>query len=54
MSARPGRIIAEREIALPRPRDLEVTYTHEFADIVHDLRGLIKDARSPQAAGTAA
>jgi NitT/TauT family transport system ATP-binding protein len=54
MSARPGRIIAEREVTLPRPRDLEVTYTHEFADIVHDLRGLIKDARSPQATGTKA
>jgi NitT/TauT family transport system ATP-binding protein len=46
MSARPGRIIAEREVQLPRPRDLEVTYTQDFATIVHDLRGLIKDARS--------
>ncbi len=46
MSARPGRIIAEREIMLPRPRDLEVTYTPAFAEIVHDLRGLIKDART--------
>jgi NitT/TauT family transport system ATP-binding protein len=46
MSARPGRIIAEREIMLARPRDLEVTYTPPFAEIVHDLRGLIKDART--------
>lgn len=46
MSARPGRIIAEREITLPRPRDLEVTYSPEFADIVHELRSHIKDARS--------
>jgi NitT/TauT family transport system ATP-binding protein len=46
MSARPGRIIAEREIALPRPRDLEVTYTPEFIDIVHELRGHIAHARS--------
>jgi NitT/TauT family transport system ATP-binding protein len=45
MSARPGRIIAEKEIKLPRPRDLEVTYTHEFADIVQELRAHIKDAR---------
>lgn len=45
MSARPGRIIAEKEVTLPRPRDLEVTYSHEFADIVHELRGHIKDAR---------
>ena len=27
MSARPGRIIAERRVAFPRPRSLEVTYT---------------------------
>jgi NitT/TauT family transport system ATP-binding protein len=46
MSARPGRIIAEREVAIPRPRDLDVTYTHEFSDIVHDLRDLIKGART--------
>ena len=41
MSARPGRIIAERVIDLPRPRDLEVTYTREFTDLVHELRGHI-------------
>jgi NitT/TauT family transport system ATP-binding protein len=54
MSARPGRIVAERVIDFPRPRDLEITYTAAFADVVHDLRGLIKDARSPAAAGAAA
>ncbi|MFM9976252.1 MAG: ABC transporter ATP-binding protein [Beijerinckiaceae bacterium] len=47
MSARPGRIIAEREVHFPRPRDLEITYTQPFADVVHDLRGLIKNARQP-------
>ena len=46
MSARPGRIIAEREIDLPRPRDLEVTYTGRFSDIVHELRGHIAHARA--------
>ena len=46
MSARPGRIIAERAIGLPRPRDLEVTYTPEFIAIVHELRGHIAQARS--------
>jgi NitT/TauT family transport system ATP-binding protein len=45
MSARPGRIIAEREVTIPRPRDLEVTYTSEFTDIVHELRGHIAKAR---------
>lgn len=46
MSARPGRIIAEREVDLPRPRDLEVTYTPPFIDIVHELRSHIAQARS--------
>jgi NitT/TauT family transport system ATP-binding protein len=45
MSARPGRIVAERMIDLPRPRDIDVTYTPEFAGIVHELRGHIRDAR---------
>jgi NitT/TauT family transport system ATP-binding protein len=38
MSGRPGRILAAREIDLPRPRDLETTYTDKFTQIVHDLR----------------
>ena len=38
MSKRPGRIVAKREIDLPRPRDLEVTYSKPFADVVHELR----------------
>jgi NitT/TauT family transport system ATP-binding protein len=38
MSKRPGRIVARREVALPRPRDLEVTYTDAFISIVHELR----------------
>lgn len=46
MSARPGRIVAESVVSFPRPRDLEVTYSHEFADIVHELRGHIANARS--------
>jgi NitT/TauT family transport system ATP-binding protein len=45
MSARPGRILAERKIDLPRPRDLDVTFTPEFQAIVHDLRGHIVKAR---------
>jgi NitT/TauT family transport system ATP-binding protein len=45
MSARPGRIIAERTVDLPRPRDLEITYTPAFVDIVHELRGHIAHAR---------
>jgi len=45
MSARPGRVIGERRIELPRPRDLEVTFTPEFQEIVHELRGHIVKAR---------
>jgi NitT/TauT family transport system ATP-binding protein len=45
MSARPGRIIAERRVSLPRPRSLEVTYATEFTDLVHELRSHIASAR---------
>jgi NitT/TauT family transport system ATP-binding protein len=45
MSSRPGRIVVERKIDLPRPRDLEVTFTPAFTDIVHELRGHIVKAR---------
>ena len=41
MTRSPGRFEVRREIDLPRPRDLEITYTPEFTDIVHDLRGHI-------------
>jgi NitT/TauT family transport system ATP-binding protein len=41
MSKSPGRFVVQRQIDLPRPRDLEITYTKEFTDIVHELRGHI-------------
>jgi NitT/TauT family transport system ATP-binding protein len=41
MSRSPGRFVAKRQIELPRPRDLEITYTPQFTDIVHELRGHI-------------
>jgi NitT/TauT family transport system ATP-binding protein len=41
MSNRPGRIVKRCEVNIPRPRDLEVTYTQPFQDIVHELRSLI-------------
>ncbi|HEX9396609.1 MAG TPA: ABC transporter ATP-binding protein [Burkholderiales bacterium] len=41
MSSRPGRIVCRREVRLPRPRELELTYTQPFQDIVHELRSLI-------------
>ena len=49
MSRGPGRFVVRREIGLPRPRDLEVTYTAEFVDIVHELRGHIGAARQSAA-----
>ena len=42
MSSRPGRIVRRCEVKLPRPRDLEVTYTQAFQDVVHELRSLIR------------
>jgi len=52
MSKSPGRFVLRREIDLPRPRDLELTYTKGFSDIVHELRGHIGAQR--QHAGAAA
>jgi len=46
MSKSPGRFVVRREIELPRPRDLEVTYTPQFTDIVHELRGHIGAVRN--------
>jgi NitT/TauT family transport system ATP-binding protein len=42
MSSRPGRIVRRCPVNLPRPRDLEVTYTQPFQDVVHELRSLIR------------
>ena len=49
MSKSPGRFVVKKEINLPRPRDLEVTYTKEFSDIVHELRGHIGAIRQTTA-----
>ncbi len=46
MSRSPGRFVVRRTIDLPRPRDLEVTYTPQFTDIVHELRGHIGAVRN--------
>jgi NitT/TauT family transport system ATP-binding protein len=50
MSKSPGRFVVKREIELPRPRDLEVTYTREFSEQVHELRGHIGAMRQVGAA----
>jgi NitT/TauT family transport system ATP-binding protein len=46
MSARPGRIIAERAIDLPRPRQLDITYAPISVALVHELREHISAARA--------
>ena len=46
MTKSPGRFEVRREIDLPRPRDLEITYTPAFTDIVHELRGHIGAVRN--------
>lgn len=45
MSARPGKIVATRDIDMPFPRGLDDTYKPEFVDIVHELRAHISRER---------
>ena len=49
MSKSPGRFVVKKQIELPRPRELEITYTKEFTDIVHELRGHIGAMRQAAA-----
>ena len=49
MSARPGRIIAERIVELPRPRTLAMSYDPYSVALVHELREHISSARSSAA-----
>ncbi|WP_150306069.1 ABC transporter ATP-binding protein [Pseudomonas saliphila] len=49
MSKGPGRILASKTVDLPRPRDIAVTYTDKFAELVFELRdhiGRIRETRS--------
>ena len=45
MSARPGRIVADKEVDFPRPRTIAVTYDHAFTALNQRLRALIVDGR---------
>jgi NitT/TauT family transport system ATP-binding protein len=54
MSKSPGRFVVKREIELARPRELELTYTKEFTDIVLELRGHIGAIRSNAISAAAA
>ncbi|GAA5235111.1 ABC transporter ATP-binding protein [Verticiella sediminum] len=43
MTSRPGRIKAEIQVPLPRPRTAAMTDTKEFTDLVHQLKSLIRE-----------
>lgn len=43
MTARPGRIKAEIEIPLPRPRSAEMMSSMAFTQVLHKLRNLIRE-----------
>lgn len=43
MSARPGRVVADVPIDLPRPRSADVRHSAEFSDYEFRLRGWIED-----------
>jgi NitT/TauT family transport system ATP-binding protein len=45
--------MVRKEVDLPRPRDLEITYTRQFTDLVHELRGHIGAVREQAAAAAA-
>jgi len=54
MSRSPGRMLVQRKIELPRPRELEITYTKPFTDIVLELRehiGAIRHTNGKPAGG---
>ncbi|XOZ34569.1 ABC transporter ATP-binding protein [Halomonadaceae bacterium KBTZ08] len=45
MSQGPGRLLERKPVNLPRPRDLAVTFTDEFAELVLELRHHISRIR---------
>jgi len=54
MTARPGRIMLEKTIDLPRPRTIEMTYTPHFQGMVQELREYIDEARRGEEVADAA
>ncbi|NNU81972.1 ABC transporter ATP-binding protein [Halovulum dunhuangense] len=45
MSARPGRVISDRAVDIPQPRDIGIIYTPEFVEMTQGLRELIAQIR---------
>jgi NitT/TauT family transport system ATP-binding protein len=54
MSARPGRIIADHRVDLPRPRTVESTFEKDFIDLVHLIRSEISRVRGEAPAASPA
>jgi len=50
MRARPGQIIDDAEVAFPRPRTIEMSYTPDFVGMTQRLRELIVSAKPSQEA----
>ncbi len=50
MSARPGKIIDDREIAFTRPRNIKMTYQPDFVSLTERLRELIVHTDTKEAA----
>jgi NitT/TauT family transport system ATP-binding protein len=46
MSARPGRVISDRPVEIPQPRDIGLIYDPAFVEMTQDLRELIAQARA--------
>ncbi|MDW3222010.1 MAG: ABC transporter ATP-binding protein [Paracoccaceae bacterium] len=46
MSARPGRIISDKPVDIPQPRDISMIYSPEFVEMTQGLRELIAQVRS--------
>ena len=45
MSARPGRILDDSLVAMPRPRSIDMTFAPDFVTLTQRLRSLIVHAR---------
>ncbi|MCL1477432.1 ABC transporter ATP-binding protein [Marinobacter sp. M3C] len=45
MSPRPGRILDDREVQLPRPRTIDMTFSQEFVSLTQQMRQLITHTR---------
>ncbi|MFA9438787.1 ABC transporter ATP-binding protein [Uliginosibacterium sp. sgz301328] len=54
MSARPGRILEDRVVDFPRPRNVEMSYAPAFSELVQALRMRIAEARAPVSPAVAA